>query len=97
MRVVGLHHVDTFKRKHPRSRSSLDRWIKIIRGTDFKNLNELKKVFPSADKVGKKVVFNVGGNKIRAITVIEYGICLLVITNILTHDEYDKGKWKDSK
>lgn len=96
MRVVGLHHVESFKGKHATSRKALDRWIKILCETEIRSFNELRSIFPSADIVAKRVVFNVGGNKIRAITLIEFGIQLLVITNVLTHKEYDRGKWKES-
>ena len=94
MRVVGLHLVEAFKRKHPTSRKALDRWIKILRETEIRNFSELRRIFPAADLVGTKTVFNIGGNKVRAITLIEFGIQLLVITAVLTHAEYDKGTWR---
>jgi len=49
------------------------------------------------DIVGEQVVFDVGGNKVRAITKIQYGSSIILITHILTHSEYDKEKWKDKK
>ncbi len=95
MRLLGTHHIDEFAKKHPEARSALRRWQKIIEGSEFKNFVDLRKTFPSADQVESKTVFNVGGNKIRTITLIEYGIAQIIITHILTHSEYDRGKWKD--
>lgn len=95
MRVIGLHVVEEFKRKHPASRSALDRWIRLVRENDFGSFVELRRVFPRADIVGSVTVFDVGGNKVHCITLIEYGIRQMVIRNVLTHEEYDKGKWKD--
>jgi len=59
-------------------------------------MNELRKTFPSADYVEGKTVFNVGGNKVRTITLIEYGIMQVIVTEVLTHKEYDQGKWKEA-
>lgn len=94
MRLIGLNHVEEFKLKHPGSRSALDRWVRLIRENDFKSIAELKRVFPSADYAGMKTVFNVGGNKIRCVTVTEYGARIVVVTHVLTHEEYDRGRWK---
>ena len=89
-----MNHVEEFKLKHPGSRSALDRWVRLIRENDFKSIAELKRVFPSADYAGMKTVFNVGGNKIRCVTVTEYGARIVVVTHVLTHEEYDRGRWK---
>jgi mRNA interferase HigB len=55
----------------------------------------LREVFSSADKVGKLTVFNIGGNKARLITAIHYNRKIIYIRAILTHQEYDEGKWKE--
>ena len=49
---------------------------------------------PSADKVGQWIVFNIGGNKYRLIAVIHFNRGKVYIRHILTHQEYDKGGWK---
>jgi mRNA interferase HigB len=51
--------------------------------------------FPSADQVGKLTVFNIGGNKVRLIASVHYNRHKLYIRAVLTHAEYDQGKWKD--
>jgi len=38
----------------------------------FDNFAELKALFPGADKVGNKTVFNIGGNKYRLIAALHY-------------------------
>lgn len=43
-----------------------------MKENDFNSIAEIREVFPSADKVGKLTVFNVGGNKIRLIAAIHY-------------------------
>lgn len=95
MRLLGTNHIDEFIKKHPEAENALRRWQKLILETDYKNMNELRKTFPSADYVEGKTVFNVGGNKVRTIAMIEYGILQVIVTHVLTHKEYDQGKWRD--
>ena len=95
MRLLGQSRIEEFIKKHSNAKSSLRRWQKLIVESDYKNVMELRKTFPTADYVNGKTVFNVGGNKIRTITIIEYGIRQVLITHVLTHEEYDEGKWKD--
>lgn len=95
MRLLGTNLIEEFIKKHPDAKSGLRRWQKLIQETDFRSIVEIKKTFPTADAVGGKTVFNVSGNKVRTITEIQYGIAMVIITHVLTHAEYDRGKWKD--
>ena len=83
-----------FWQKYPDSEVSLSRWFKLAQRNDFKNFNELRTVFPSADKVGNLIVFNIGGNNYRLIASIHFNRSKVYIRYVLTHSEYDKGAWK---
>jgi mRNA interferase HigB len=39
-------------------------------------------------------IFNIGGNKYRLITSIHYNRQKVYVRHVLTHAEYDEGKWK---
>jgi mRNA interferase HigB len=39
-------------------------------------------------------VFNIGGNKARLIAALHYNRRKVYIRAVLTHAEYDTGKWK---
>jgi len=95
VKLVGTNLIDEFIKEHPDAKSALRRWQKLILETDFRNIVALRKSFPTADAAEGKTVFNVGGNKVRTITEIQYGIALVIITHVLTHAEYDRDKWKD--
>jgi mRNA interferase HigB len=41
-----------------------------------------------------KTVFNIGGNKYRLISQINYELKTVLVTHVLAHKEYDKDKWK---
>jgi mRNA interferase HigB len=44
--------------------------------------------------VGRFTVFDIGGNNFRLIAVIHFNRGKLFVRHVLTHAEYDKGKWK---
>ena len=79
--------------------------MKFIRKGRFKDPTALKRIFRSVDLVpirrGNKTVtyyvFNIGGNKYRLIAAIHFNTQLLYVRDILTHQEYDAGKWKKMK
>lgn len=96
MKLIGRENIDTFKRKHPTSRNVLDRWVKLMEGAIFKTPREVKELFGvNVDFVGNQAVFDVGGNKVRAITKLQYGLQIVLVTHVLTHKEYDKDKWSE--
>ena len=39
-------------------------------------------------------IFDIGGNKYRIITLIDYTRQTVLITHVLDHKEYDKNNWK---
>lgn len=95
MHVISRRALQSFADKHPDSRNPLDKWYRIMKRRHFKSLADLRQTFPSADPVGKLTVFNIGGNKFRLITAIHYNTHRIYIRDVLTHAEYDKGKWKE--
>lgn len=66
-----------------------------MKPAEFSSFAELRSIFPAADQVGRLTVFNIGGNKARLIAAIHYNRRKVYIRAIMTHDEYDEGKWKD--
>lgn len=94
MHVISRKALREFARRHADSKSALDHWFHVIRTNRFENLNELRGIFPSADLVGDLIVFNIGGNKYRLITSIHFNRQKVYIRKLLTHEEYNRGKWK---
>ena len=77
------------------NKTALQHSYKQAKTNDFKSFAELRKTFGSADKVGNLTVFNIGGNKVRLIAAIHYNRRIIYIRAVLTHQEYDEGKWKE--
>ena len=96
VKLIGKNKIEDFKKNHSSSRKALDRRTKLIEGSDFSTPQEIKALFGvNVDFVGNQAVFDVGGNKVRVITKIEYGNKIILVTHVLTHIEYDKEKWKE--
>ena len=94
MHIISRKALRMFAQRHPDSQSALDAWFRIVRTNQFANLVDLRRVFPHADLVGELVVFNIGGNKYRLIAAIHFNRQKLYVRHILTHDEYNRGMWK---
>ena len=70
-------------------------WYKTAKKADWQNFAEVKQVYPAADLVGRYTVFNIGGNNYRLIARIVYRSQTLFVVAVMTHEEYDLGKWKE--
>ena len=94
MHVISRKKILDFIAQYPTSKPSLESWFKILSKSEYKNLSDLKRTFPSADQVNNLTVFNISGNKYRLIAEIHYKRETLYIREILTHVEYAKNKWR---
>ena len=94
MHIITRRRIREFVAHHPDSDSSLDNWYRIVKRAEYHSFNDLKQHFRSADYVDGYVVFNISGNKYRLITAIHFDRKKVYIRDILTHQEYDRNKWK---
>lgn len=95
MRIITRKRLLQFAEKHPECSITLESWYRIVKHTNFNSFSELRQTFPTADRVGGLTVFNIGGNKTRLIAAIHYNTQRVYIRHVLTHKEYDRGKWKE--
>ena len=94
MHIISRKALRIFWEKYPDSETALARWFKIVERSNYESFDELRETFPSADKVGKWIIFNIGGNKYRLITVIHFQVGKVYVRHVLNHQEYEKGRWK---
>jgi mRNA interferase HigB len=92
--IITRKRLNEFAEAHSDARSALAHWYTIMRKSRFLNFVQLRETFPHADQVGKFTVFNIGGNKVRLIAALHYNRNKIYIRHVLTHQEYDTGKWK---
>jgi mRNA interferase HigB len=94
MHVISFKRIREFFSIHRDAESALVAWYKTTKKANWQDLAELKQVYPSADLVGRHVVFNISGNKYRLIARIVYRSQTVFVVAVMTHAEYDLGKWK---
>jgi mRNA interferase HigB len=98
----GPVHVISMKRlkdfwenpRHPEAEKALRWWYQQVRHALWNTPADVKATFNTADQVGRKMIFDVGGNKYRIIAVIDYEGHKVFIRFVLDHHEYDRGYWK---
>lgn len=94
MRIIAKPALQNFWALNRDAETPLLNWYKQSKIANWKNLAEVKETFSNADLVGECIVFNIGGNKYRLITKINFRAKIIYIRFVLTHKEYDQDKWK---
>ncbi len=95
MHVISRKRLNDFAAVHPEFEAALARWYRMMKAGNFASFAELRRQVPAADQVGKLTVFNVAGNHIRIVAAIHYNRQKIYIRAVLSHAEYDEGKWKE--
>lgn len=93
MRVVSHKKLREFYETSGRedAQTALERWYEMAECTDWKNFNDVKIDFPSADCVGnQRYVFNIRGYKYRLVVVVKFLMGYIFVRFVGTHTEYDK-------
>ncbi len=93
MRVISRKALRTYWETHRDAEPALSDFYRKLSRVAANSFVELRMTFPTADLVGDCVVFNVGGNNFRVIAHIDFNIEIAFIRFVLSHAEYDKGKW----
>lgn len=94
MHIISKKALQLFSKEHPPAEKPLHTWFSRTKQASWRNLAELRIDFPSADLVGRFVIFNIGGNNYRLIARVEFPAQRVYVRYVLTHAEYDKGYWK---
>ncbi len=93
MKITNKEVLDAFMDKHADTRNPLNKWMEVMENSEFKNHNDLKSVFPSADYVGnRRYVFNIKGNRYRLVVMVVFIGGRMQIRFCGTHADYDKIK-----
>ena len=91
MRVIAKRTLRDFWTKHADSEQQLKAWYRETEKTEWENINDLKKDYPSASILqDNRIVFNIKGNNYRLIVKLNFEYQVCYIRFIGTHAEYDK-------
>ena len=94
MHVISQKRIREAIAWFPQHERALLSWYRLIKLSTFGDFATLRNTFPGVDKVGKLFVFNVAGNHLRIVAAVHFNRGKVYIRDILTHSEYDEGKWK---
>lgn len=89
------------KPERRRHESAFEGWFKLTRRARWQSFVDAKALFGqsdvAADTKSKRTatIFDIGGNKFRVITLIDYTRQTVLVTHVLDHKEYDRGNWKN--
>ena len=101
MRIIHGGTVKSWASQYPDSAEALSAWLNNAARAAWRNLSEVRQVYPHADSVavgsGRTVVlFNIRGNRYRLVTAIHYNRQVVYTLRFMTHAEYSKDRWKDT-
>lgn len=91
MRVIAVSTLREFWERHADAEQALKAWYKEATNSLWRESNDIKKDFPSADVIpGNRMIFNIKGNNYRLIVKIHYNTGIVYIRFVGTHAEYNK-------
>src|SRR5262245_36438345 len=94
MHIISRKKLREFWEIHPDAKTPLAAWYKVAKKARWKRFGDVRTPFPSADLIGKCIVFNIGGNKYRLIVIIPQPWHRVYVRFVLTQKDYSKGAWK---
>ena len=80
---------------------AFEAWFKLTRKARWRNFQDAKALFGQTDvardtRSGRTAtVFDIGGNRCRIITLVDYARQTVLVTHVLDHQEYDRERWKN--
>lgn len=95
MRIFSKRTLYEFGKIHADVATVLNSWHQVAKSAKWQNIQDVKRSYSSADAAGRFTVFNIKGNKYRLIVNIDYERQVIYIKYVLTHAEYDSGRWKN--
>jgi len=91
MRIIAQSTITAFMSKHPETRSSLDFWTKVTRGSHWASTADVQATFPKAMVLNReRVRVEVAGGNYRLIVAFKFGSGVAFVKFLGTHAEYDR-------
>ena len=90
MRVISKRALSEYWEREPTTKASLEKWLEVVDAVRWSNFADVKSTFRSAEFVGGRLVFNIGGNTARMVCGVNFRASILYVKFIGTHAEYDK-------
>ena len=93
VRIIAKKTLRSFWETHPQgevARTPLESWHAEVRAASWNTPADVKAQYREASILrGRRVVFNIAGNKYRLVVHINYGYQIVFVRFVGTHREYD--------
>jgi mRNA interferase HigB len=91
MRIIARSTLHRFVKRHPETKSSLDRWFSLTKASDWASTHEVINSFPKASVLNaERVRFEIAGGNYRLIVAFDFTPQLAFVKFLGTHSEYDR-------
>lgn len=91
MRVIARSTLEAFWKEHPDSEKALRAWYHEVSKANWMCPQDIKAHYRNASILkGRRVVFNIAGNKYRLVVEVVYQICVIYVKFVGSHEQYDK-------
>lgn len=90
MRVFNRGTVTEHGVKHPDAAQAPRAWYAEAKRASWGSMVDVRRQYPSADRVGDRIVFDIKGNHYRLIVAFDFPRKSLFIKWFGTHAEYDE-------
>src|SRR4051812_3049313 len=99
MIVVGTNLIEEFVKSSERAKKAFDKWLPKVEEARWTKRVNAKATFPATDpwtgdSGTEYLILDVGGNKYRVVARPLFKMQSLVIMAVMTHDDYETGRWK---
>jgi len=97
LNIVSKSKLKKYWLKYAGSEAALVRWYFFVKKAKWQEWKDIRDDFPSADKVGDRIIFNLKGNNYRLIVIIRFFNKHIYLRWFGTYADYDKLSKEDIK
>jgi mRNA interferase HigB len=95
VRIISKSKLREFWEEYPEAEAPLMEWYRVTSKAAWKNFADVRATFRHADVYCDCTIFDIKGNNFRLIAIPLYQVQRVYVRYVLTHKEYDGGKWKN--
>jgi mRNA interferase HigB len=96
MHVISRKKLVEFWQTYPDARDQLAGWFKVADKAAWGRWADVQAAYPRASYYKCCLIFNICGGAYRLVVRRSLNWKTLFVVAVMTHAEYDRGRWRDS-
>jgi mRNA interferase HigB len=90
MRVIARSVLVAFSEQHPETKSTLDRWYRLVKAAQWASMDDVQAAVPKAKVLNReRARFEVAGGNYRLIVAFDFRRQIAFVKFLGTHAQYD--------